>query len=152
YYRLWQSLPHVRRDTMARGFYAIDQELRSRFDQFPSLTNDDKFIRNLTRPVERRIAAGCFTSVQLPASFRDLLRVKTRWTYGNLELSERRADLNTNDQEQHQGALSFVLSRPGLWVHVPTFLAVYAYAHWAARRRLRHKRWTWERAESSRVE
>src|SRR3954453_2543277 len=88
YYRLWRSLPYVKRNTMARGFYAIDQRLRERYVEFPSLIADDKFIRNLTKPSERRVAKDCFTTVHLPENFRDLLKVKTRWTFGNLELAQ----------------------------------------------------------------
>jgi glycosyltransferase involved in cell wall biosynthesis len=150
YYKLWKSLPYVQRDTMARGFYAIDAELRSRFVEFPMLTADDKFIRNLSKPEERRVTKRGFTTVYMPTTFADLLRVKTRWTYGNLELAERRPELNVNDRNQHEGAMRFVLKRPWLWVHVPTFLFVYWYAHRQARRKLREKRSAWERAESSR--
>lgn len=151
YYQLWRSLPYVQRDTMARGFFAIDRELRGRFAEFPPLTADDKFIRNLTRPDERCVAQGCWTTVYMPATFADLLAVKTRWTYGNLELSQQRPDLNVNDQQQHAGAMEHLLKRPWLWPHVPTFLFVYAYARRKAQKRLRERHAHWGRAESSRA-
>jgi len=151
YYHLWRSLPYVRRNTMARGFYAIDQRLRERYVEFPSLIADDKFIRNLTKPDERRVAKDCFTTVYLPANFKDLLKVKTRWTFGNLELAERRPDLNVNDRGEHDGAMRFVLARPWLWVNVPTFLFVWWYAKRAARKKLAQKRAGWERDESTRM-
>jgi len=150
YYQLWRSLPYVKRDAMARGFYAIDAALRARFDEFPALTADDKFIRNLAKPDERKVVEGCHTTVYMPGTFRDLLSVKTRWTYGNLELAAARPDLNANDERQHEGAMSFVGKRPWLWPHMPTFLFVYWYAHREARRRFEQKRSAWERAESSR--
>src|SRR3954468_12931307 len=151
YYHLWRSLPYVKRNTMARGFYAIDQRLRERYVEFPSLIADDKFIRNLTKPAERRVADDCYTTVYLPSNFHDLLKVKTRWTFGNLELAERRPDLNVNDQGEHDGALKFVMGRRWLWVHVPTFLFVWWYARRAARKKLAEKRAGWERDESTRV-
>jgi glycosyltransferase involved in cell wall biosynthesis len=151
YYQLWRSLPYMKRNTMARGFYAIDQRLRERYVEFPSLIADDKFIRNLTKPDERRVAKDCFTTVYLPANFKDLLKVKTRWTFGNLELAERRPELNVNDQGEHDGAMAFVLARPWLWVNVPTFLFVWWYAKRAARKKLAEKRAGWERDESTRL-
>jgi glycosyltransferase involved in cell wall biosynthesis len=151
YYRLWASLPYVRRDTMARGFYAIDEQLRSRFNEFPSITADDKFIRNLAEPSERRVVDGCHTTVYMAATFRDLIAVKTRWTYGNLELSAARPDLERNDTDRHEGVMKFLLPRPWLWPHVPTFLFVWWYTRRAARKRLRERRSAWERAESSRA-
>src|SRR2546421_12562090 len=151
YYQLWRSLPYVRRNTMARGFYAIDQRLRERYVEFPSLIADDKFIRNLTKPDERRVTKDCFTTVYLPANFRDLLKVKTRWTFGNLELAERRPELNVNDQGEHDGAMKYVLARPWLWVNLPAFLFVWWYAKRAARRKLAEKKSGWERDESTRI-
>jgi glycosyltransferase involved in cell wall biosynthesis len=151
YYHLWRSLPYVRRNTMARGFYAIDQKLRQRYVEFPALTADDKFIRNLTRPEERRVAQDCCTTVYLPDNFRDLLKVKTRWTFGNLELADHRPDLNVNDQGEHNGARSYVLARPWLWPNIPTFLFVWWYARRAARKKLAEKRAGWERDESTRI-
>jgi glycosyltransferase involved in cell wall biosynthesis len=151
YYHLWQSLPHVKRNTMARGFYAIDERLRERFSEFPLLTADDKFIRNLTTPDERRLVSGAFTRVHLPSTLSDLLNVKTRWTYGNLELSERKPELNINDRGEHDGAAAFVLARPWLWVHLPMFFYVYWYTRRAAQRKLRERRSGWERDQSTRA-
>ncbi|MGE5608521.1 MAG: glycosyltransferase [Bacillota bacterium] len=150
YYRLWQSLPYVRKDLTGRGVCAIDAGLRRRFAEFPELTADDRFLQNLTRPGERRIVEECFTRVRMAGTFRELLAVKTRWTYGNMELAQRRPELIQNDREGHRGALRHLIRRPGLWVHVPTFVFVYGYARLAAKKRLRERRAGWDRAESNR--
>jgi glycosyltransferase involved in cell wall biosynthesis len=150
YYHLWQSLPYVKRNTMARGFYAIDERLHERFVEFPQLTADDKFIRNLTTPDERRLVSGAYTRVHLPETLNDLLKVKTRWTFGNLELSERKPELNVNDRGEHDGAAAYVLARPWLWIHLPMFLYVYWYTRRAAQRKLRERRSGWERDQSTR--
>jgi cellulose synthase/poly-beta-1,6-N-acetylglucosamine synthase-like glycosyltransferase len=150
YYHLWRSMPYVRKGAMRGGFYAIDKELRSRFREFPSLTADDQFLRNLARPHERRVVDGCYATVTMPQTFGDLLKVKTRWTYGDLELAALRPDLNYNDQHKHEGALKCVMLRPWLWVHVPAFVFVYFYAQFAARKRFALKQAVWERDESTR--
>jgi cellulose synthase/poly-beta-1,6-N-acetylglucosamine synthase-like glycosyltransferase len=150
YYRLWRSMPYVRRGAMGGGFYAIDKTLRDRFREFPSITADDKFMRNLAKPNERRVVENCFATVTMPQTFGDLLKVKTRWTYGNLELAAARPDLNENDQNKHEGALKFLLMRPWLWLHVPAFVFVYVYAQFAARKRFANKQAIWERDESTR--
>jgi len=149
YYKLWRSLPHVRKAVMGAGFYAIDAVLRSRFIEFPALTADDKFIRNLARPRERRIMGGCYTTITMPRSFHALLKVKTRWTCGNLELAGARPDLNQNDQNPHQGIAGHLLLRPWLWIHVPAFLFVYLYTHSAARKRLADNSTAWLRDDSA---
>ncbi len=150
YYKLWSSLPYVRNAVMGSGFYAIDRELRGRFDYFPSITADDKFICTLAKPGERRVLANCGCTVLMPATFKDLLRVKTRWSYGNMELADARPDLKSNDEHRHQGTLSWLIRRPGLWIHVPTFLGVFAYTRLAARRRRKEKQNLWDRDDSSR--
>lgn len=150
YYKLWRSMPYVRKGAMGGGFYAIDKELRSRFREFPGLTADDKFMRNLARPHERRVVDGCHATVTMPQTLGDLLKVKTRWTYGNLELSAARPDLDGNDQNRHEGAMGYLLARPWLWVHVPLFVFVYVYAQMAARKRFATKQAIWERDESTR--
>jgi len=79
-----------------------------------------------------------------------LLKVKTRWTYGNLELAATRPELNENDQNKHEGALKHLIRRPWLWVNVPAFLFVYVYAHRAAKKRFANKQSVWERDGSTR--
>lgn len=150
YYRLWRSLPYVRNAIMGSGFYAIDSTLRARFNDFPSITADDKFIRNLSRPEERRVIEGCRSLVHMPETFAELLKVKTRWTYGNLELSLARPDLDVNDRSQYKGVPTHLLARPWLWPHIPAFVFVYLYTRSAARKRMATKNVKWERDDSSR--
>lgn len=151
YYRLWRSLPYVRNAIMGSGFYAIDSTLRSRFKDFPAITADDKFIRNLTQPQERRVVEGCRSLVHMPETFADLLKVKTRWTYGNLELSQVRPDLDVNDRAQYRGVPTHLLARPWLWPHIPAFVFVYLYTRKAAQKRMATtQKVTWERDDSSR--
>jgi cellulose synthase/poly-beta-1,6-N-acetylglucosamine synthase-like glycosyltransferase len=150
YYHLWRSMPYVRKGAMGGGFYAIDKELRSRFGEFPTLTADDKFTRNLAKPSERHVVDGCDATVTMPQTFGDLLKVKTRWTYGNLELSALRPDLDQNDRHKHEGAFSYLLLRPWLWLNVPAFIFVFVYAQIAARKRFAKRQSIWERDESTR--
>ena len=151
YYQLWRSLPYVRTAIMGSGFYAIDATLRSRFSEFPALTADDKFMRNLTRPEERRVVEGCHAIIKMPETFHDLLHVKTRWTYGNMELANVRPDLNVNDQDRYKGVPAHLLLRPWLWPHVPAFVFIYLYTRNAARKKIAQKQTTWERDDSSRT-
>ena len=151
YYRLWRSLPYVRKAIMGSGFYAIDSELRGRFAEFPAITADDKFIRNLTRPEERRVVEGCHAVINMPETFADLLKVKTRWTYGNLELATTRPDLNVNDQDQYKGVPAHLFLRPWLWPHVPAFVFIYLYTRSAAKKRIAQNQTGWDRDDSSRT-
>jgi cellulose synthase/poly-beta-1,6-N-acetylglucosamine synthase-like glycosyltransferase len=150
YYSLWRSMPYVRKGAMGGGFYCIDSQLRSRFREFPTITADDKFIRNLARPAERRVVDGCHATVTMPRTFGDLLKVKTRWTYGNLELSATRPDLDENDRNKHEGAIKHLILRPWLWPNVPAFIFVYIYAQIAARKRFAARQAIWDRDASTR--
>ena len=60
---------HMRKGAMGGGFYAIDKELRSRFGEFPILTADDKFTRNLAKPSERQVVDACHATVTMPQTF-----------------------------------------------------------------------------------
>lgn len=150
YYALWRSMPYVRQGAMGGGFYMMDKQLRARFAEFPAITADDKFARNLARPEERRVVDGCYATITMPQTFADLLKVKTRWTYGNLELAATHPELNQNDQRQHEGALRHLLARPWLWVNVPAFVFVYWYTHRAAHKRWEKRQSVWERDQSTR--
>ena len=151
YYQLWGSLPYIRNAIQGSGFYAIDETLRSRFGEFPSITNDDKFIRDLSTPEERKVIEGCHTYIQMPATFSDLIKVKTRWSYGAMELAATRPDLLKNDHKR-QGLLGHILPRPWLWPHVPTFLFVSYLAGRAAKKKLAQKSPAkWERDNSTRT-
>jgi len=129
----------VKRNTMARGLFIHRREPAvPDIGVFPARTADDKFIRNLTILTSagwRRIA---ITTVHLPDNFRDLLKVKTRWTFGNLGLPSGRPELNVNDQEARWRDWGSA-GRPWLWVNVPTFLLVWWYAKRAARGNWREK-------------
>jgi hypothetical protein len=151
YYQLWGSLPYVRNAIQGSGFYAIDETLRKRFDEFPAITNDDKFIRDLSRTEERQVVEGCHTYIQIPTTFADLIKVKTRWSYGAMELAATRPDLLKNDHKR-QGLLGHILPRPWLWPHVPTFLFVSYLAGRAAKKKLAQKSPAkWERDNSTRT-
>lgn len=151
YYQLWRSLPYVRNAVMGGGFYAIDSAMRARFDEFPAITADDKYVHSLATPEERRVVPGCYATVNMPETFHDLLRVKTRWTYGNLELDATHPDLKRNGTSHYESAAGYLLLRPWLWVNVPAFVFVYLYTQSAARRRFAEKTPQWDRDNSTRT-
>jgi cellulose synthase/poly-beta-1,6-N-acetylglucosamine synthase-like glycosyltransferase len=150
YYQLWRSLPYVRNAVMGGGFYAIDGVMRARFHEFPSIIADDKFIHSLAAAGERHVVAGCYATIKMPGTFHDLLRVKTRWTYGNLELDATHPNLKRNAQIHYEGAAGYLLLRPWLWLHIPAFVFVYVYTQSAARRRFAQKSPLWDRDDSTR--
>lgn len=150
YYNLWGSLPYVANAIQGSGFYAINETLHARFTEFPPITNDDKFIRDLATDAERRVIPGCHTFIQMPATFADLIKVKTRWSYGAMELAATRPDLLKNDH-QRRGLWRHLLTHPQFWLHVPTFFAISFIANRAAKKRLAQKHPVrWERDDSTR--
>jgi hypothetical protein len=89
--------------------------------------------------------------INMPETFADLLKVKTRWTYGSLELANARPDLNVNDQHRYKGVIPHLLLRPWLWPNIPAFVLVYLYSHHAARQKLAEiSPAIWERDDSTR--
>ena len=53
YYRVWARLPYVREGMIGVGVYALSEEGRRRFGEFPEMIADDGYVRMLFSPSER---------------------------------------------------------------------------------------------------
>ena len=73
YYKFWQQLPYVRIGMIGAGVYALSQEGRERFDKFPAIIADDRFIRALFKEHERTVVSSCCSLVTAPATLSALL-------------------------------------------------------------------------------
>ena len=47
YYRIWLRLPYVREGMIGVGVYALSEEGRRRFGEFPEVIADDGYVRML---------------------------------------------------------------------------------------------------------
>jgi len=153
YYRIWTGLPYVREGMMGVGVYALSEEGRRRFDEFPDVISDDGYVRMLFGPTERSRVDDAKVRVTAPRRFDDLLRIKSRSRLGLYQLHTRYAGISSREQrsKSYRGAAGTVALRPWLWPHAAVYLAVQLATRRRARRQLASlDSYVWERDRSSR--
>lgn len=149
YAEIWGRLPYVLEGVLGCGFYAVTASGRARWDRFPDIISDDKFVRLHFDEGNKAVANDATMTIFLPERFGELLRVRARWCRGNRQLRRLRPELHERDRSRLREALSFIVRRPELWPHVPDFVLVYlagTVSSWAtpAARTM-----TWQRASTS---
>ena len=73
YYRIWMRLPYVREGMIGVGVYALSEEGRRRFEEFPEVIADDGYVRMLfsaerAHSCRRRAGARLRTRTDCPIS------------------------------------------------------------------------------------
>jgi cellulose synthase/poly-beta-1,6-N-acetylglucosamine synthase-like glycosyltransferase len=151
YIEVWSRLPVVRHDVMGCGVYAVAAAGRARWDRFPRIISDDKFVRlSFARDERRPARQGSFT-IHMPEGFLELIRVRGRWCRGNRELVQKFPHIGKRERNRYDRTLLFLLKNPRLWPHAPLFVLVFVLGHLAALRRRGMSVKMWERAEGARV-
>lgn len=144
YYRVWSALPYVAEDLVGSGVYVLSAEGRRRFDTFPELIGDDRFIRNLFTAGERRGVDGATFTIFPPRNLPSLIAIKTRSRLGNLQQPG-------GTSGGSQAVRDLLKRRPWLAADAVVYLGVNLLAEWRARQRLRrHDVEGWDRDLSSR--
>lgn len=86
FYETWNCLPYLNDEVVGTGVYALSQEGRARFDEFPPITADDQFVLQQFTIDERVSVAGWTFSVFPPTNVAGLLRMRRRAYRGVREL------------------------------------------------------------------
>ncbi|WP_432558154.1 glycosyltransferase family 2 protein [Granulicoccus sp. GXG6511] len=150
FYAIYRRLPYVSEGLIGLGVYALSENGRRRFDQFPALTADDLFVQRLFTRAERRTTPGHFV-VRAPRRWRDLLRVRIRTVQGTkeLEASSGFGDLDlTSTTGGTVKALGLLVARnPALIPSALAYLGITVLARVSASRPQK-----WYRDESSRTQ
>lgn len=150
YVKVWLSVPYIRTDVIC-GFYGVSAEGRRRWGKFPHIIADDKFVRMHFARHERKVAADATMTIQYPEGLRDLIRCRTRWTRGNIELKATHPELMQRDEGRLTRTVPHMLLRPTLWPCIPVFALVYGWGGWVAFRTRKLNLSKWERTESARA-
>jgi hypothetical protein len=150
YYDVWESLPQVEAGLFGRGVVVLSEEAQFRVSALPRLMSDDLGMSDSFTGDERRVVPGAVAVVHPPRTVRDLLRRRIRIATGNAQASQlgvRRAASRTSPRI----LLALAVSRPGVALRLPVFVAIHVAARLGARRALRSGDFTtWQRDESSR--
>lgn len=152
YYDIWLALPYCRSGMIGAGTYALSEEGRARFAEFPSIIADDGYVRALFKEHERGRVEGATAIVRAPATLGWLLKIKTRSRLGGMELARKFPNLQANEAKDYGGALRGVLYRPLDWPKAVVYLYVNLVSRSLARRRFKDlSQHVWEKDQSARV-
>lgn len=150
YASVWTSLPYIRKQVIGCGCYAVSEEGRHRWDRFPDIISDDKFVRLQFDKCETRQADAYFT-IQLPEGLLELAKVRGRWSRGNKQVKKMFPQLEMRDSGgRYRTVPCFLFTHPGIWLHVPVFLLVHVLGKLLALLKRGVGTSEWERAERAR--
>ncbi|HEX5916317.1 MAG TPA: glycosyltransferase [Nocardioides sp.] len=151
YYDVWEALPQVESGLFGRGVVVLSEEGQARVTALPRMMSDDLGMSDSFTHDERRVVPSAVAVVHPPRTVRDLVRRRIRIATGNTQaarLGVRRPASRTGLRT----LLGLAVTRPGLALRLPVFVAVHVAARLGARRALRSGDFTtWHRDESSRT-
>ena len=157
FYDVWLKTPYHLRGMIGSGVYALSQQGRSRFQEFPDIIADDAFVRAHFGPTERVVLEDCSFTVIPPKTLYGLLKIKTRSALGNKELSKKYPELMQNlaamesVPDQHSPYWRF-FAQPRLWPKICVYALVKSIAAIRAKAQLRVlSAYRWERDDTSRA-
>jgi glycosyltransferase involved in cell wall biosynthesis len=146
FYDVWKEVPYRALDMVGSGVYALSEQGRARFGEFPELTADDQFVQQQFEPAELRSVGDASFIVHPPRSLRGLLAVRTRAYRGNRELAASGLARTAPPPSGAKTVLRLA-RRPRLAPSVAVYVAVNTLAR---RRAARAAGPGWERDESAR--
>ena len=135
------------------GVYALSEEGRRRFGEFPEVIADDGYVRMLFSASERVRVDDAPVSVYAPGRLSDLVRIKTRSRLGRYQLRQRFPELVARERatKSYGNAVWSIIVRPWLWPAAMFYAAVVIQSRRRARRQLASvDDYVWERDQSSR--
>lgn len=152
FYAVWRKLPYHRSGMIGSGVYALSEEGRGRFEEFPNIISDDGYVRALFEPGERLTLESHSFEIRAPRTIYDLMKIKTRSRLGRYELRAKYPGL---DDSAHVGwwrALRELALSPRLWLCIPVYYAVVIITICRSKQQFRALgQYVWERDESTRT-
>lgn len=150
FYDIWLSLPYCKAGMIGSGVYALSEEGRSRFDQFPDLIADDGYIRCLFNESERTVTKDHYAIVTAPKDLISLIKIKTRSRLGRYQLKDKFPELVANEAKDYSGALKELFFEFKLWPKLMIYFGVNIISRIRANYQYLTKQTKWERDDSSR--
>jgi glycosyltransferase involved in cell wall biosynthesis len=152
YYDIRSRLPSSREGIGGSGVYALSEDGRRRFAQFPDVIADDTYVRLQFKPEERETLSGVTSIVFPPRTIPQMVAVRTRAYAGTFELAHRFPELSINKGETNHRTLTTLFKQPRLWSGLVIYCYVNTLARCRAALRSRSKRFVWQRDDTSRGE
>lgn len=150
YYRLWLQLPYIREGVVATCSYVITQAGRARFQQFPTIINDDGYVRCQFGREERRNIPGAQIFITAPRNLVSLIKIKTRARLGNMQLAAAKLCGKVDKKPYSSILRDKLLSRE--WIPALVYLLIATFIRLRAAWQFRNlQTYTWEKDQSSRL-
>ncbi|WP_020560275.1 glycosyltransferase [Thiofilum flexile] len=149
YYKVWLSLPYIRDGVVATCSYVISQQGHERFQEFPSVINDDGFVRCQFARHERGNVQGAKIYIAAPHNLKSLIKIKSRARLGNMELASKGLCTQKEIKPYSSILRQRLLSRD--FVAVLTYILISLVIRTRAKRQFKQlASYRWEKDESSR--
>jgi glycosyltransferase involved in cell wall biosynthesis len=150
YYDVWQQLPYVKEGMIGTGVYALSEEGRKRFVQFPDIIADDRFVRALFAEQERAAVERYFSLVTAPSGLTDLIKIKTRSRAGGYEFEKKFDYLVDNEKKEYATAFFKVVIELTNIPKLPVYLFVNIISRIKVKKMKKNRPRYWSRDDSSR--
>jgi glycosyltransferase involved in cell wall biosynthesis len=150
YYEIRSRLPSAREGIGGSGVYALSEEGRRRFTEFPGIVADDMYVRLQFKPEERETLPFAKSMVFPPRTVSQLVAVRTRAYAGTFELARRFPEIHVNKGETNHRTLLALFGEPRLWPGLLIYCCVNTIARCKAALRFRSGVIVWQRDDTSR--
>lgn len=152
YYDVWTRLPYVRDDHVGSGFYALSEDARRLFDEFPDTMAEDFFIHSLVPASERRCVDGYCFRAHPPYSIRSLVKIQSRIQAANARNHVLFAAQADDINRGHKAELLRLARQPAMTPKVAVYALVTIVAKFKAKRRNRSAAvGVWDRDDTARA-
>lgn len=153
HFRVWALSDYRTSGHIGSGIYALSEQGRQRFDAWPQIIADDRFVQQLFRPHERHTLDTHSFTVRSPRTLSALIRRSTRIARGNLELPASSPAVATpSGAGRHLRLIGRVVRRPSLWLALGVYSVTSSLPPLLARRDIaRRQARDWHRDDTTRV-
>lgn len=149
YYSVWLSLPYIRDGVVATCSFVISEQGRKRFTEFPSIINDDGFVRCQFSSAERGNVPGSQVFITAPKNLYSLIKIKTRARLGNIQLNMKNLCTKTESKPYSSILLQELMSKA--FISVVIYTGITTIIRLRAQQQLKNiDTYRWETDESSR--
>ena len=152
YYRVWMMMPFIRQGFMGAGVYALSEQGRSRFENFPDVISDDGFVRGNFSLAECGRVEEAFSEVWAPRTISGLIKIKTRSRLGSYQLLNMFSSMRSEHVKSKSDIFRRFVGHPQFWPELIVYILVNLICKARAKRLLkRMDSYLWETEDTSRT-
>ena len=149
YYKIWLMLPYIKAGVIATCSFIVTKQGRKRFQSFPDIINDDRFIHCQFKSNEIENVADTEIYIEAPRRLYSLIKIKTRARLGNMQLQRLGLCPEPKDKNYASSMKTLIFSRNFMPAIIYYFIAsIIRIRSWLQLRNI--DKYQWEKDLSSR--